>query len=165
MDTLSFSKSNWRVGKHSKRTKNCHCQSCHPTVSSRKQSKKLVERDLEEDYWKSSAPSERRSRSAKAFIEWFYARDDDDIPMTEQVDENGEVGEGLGLDVSDEVWAEMLREHIEAEKQLERRMEHELQSARVLERVEYVEREEDWDFVSVDSLDEGFGDWEEVEAY
>jgi hypothetical protein len=85
--------------------------------------------------------------------------------MTEQVEEDGEVGEALALDVSDEVWAEMLREHIEAEKQLERGKASEVQTHRISEREEYVEREEDWDLVSVDSSDEGLGDWEEVEAY
>jgi hypothetical protein len=88
MDTLSFSKSKWRVGKHSKKSKNCHCLSCHPTTSSRKQSKKLVERDLEEDYLKSYSPSQTRTRSAKAFVEWFYARDEDDYCFEEHARED-----------------------------------------------------------------------------
>jgi hypothetical protein len=177
METLSFSKSKWRVGKHSKKSKNCHCLSCHPTTSSRKQSKKLVERDLEEDYLKSYSPSQTRTRSAKAFVEWFYSRDEDDYcseehPQEGEIEPLGGIGPSkslsvLGMDMEDEVFETMLKEHLEAEKLLERRKNSGGGLGQQI--AEMDGSEEDWDLVSTGSTSatstDGFGDWEEVEAH
>jgi hypothetical protein len=177
MDTLSFSKSKWRVGKHSKKSKNCHCLSCHPTTSSRKQSKRLVERDLEEDYLKSYSPSQTRTRSAKAFVEWFYSRDEDNYcfdehAQAEEIEHLDGIGPSkslsvLGMDMEDEVFEKMVKEHVEAERMLERRKDSGDGILRQI--VEREESEEDWDLVSTGSTSatstDGFGDWEEVEAH
>jgi hypothetical protein len=71
------------------------------------------------------------------------------------------------MDMEDEVFEKMLKEHLEAEKMLERRKDS--GDAIVQQTVERAESEEDWDWVSTGSTSatstDGFGDWEEVEAH
>jgi hypothetical protein len=116
--------------------------------------------DLEQEYLKPCGRS--RTQSASAFVDWFFSSDGDDNGENEMMWER-EGEESLDWFIGPKEYEAMLREHIEAEKQLERD-----RLAAVSYRVQNMEAEdrtqnsidESWDIVSTGSVE--FADWEEV---
>ena len=127
-----------------------------------------ITKDLEQEYLQ---PSGRRgfSRPASAFVDWFFSSPDDEFEGTEsETSEGMDVSEERSLEeiMGEEAYKAMLREHIEAEKQLERKVAAELEMQ--VKEIELVEREErvtedvdeSWDLISTGSVDSE--DWEKV---
>lgn len=174
MDPYTHYKSSRQPGSTRKSNKNgksrgCrgYCSICHPKYDKRLTAKAYIAKDLEQEqeYLKSSpCYGHSRPRPASAYVDWFFSPYDE----FEESAEN-ETWERMGLEESlewamgKEVYESMLREHIEAEQQIER---DKLASVSVgLEQIALQNREKDtvdegWDVVSTGSVE--FADWEEV---
>ena len=128
-----------------------------------------ITKDLEQEYLR---PSHRHgySRPASAFVDWFFSSTGDESEETESETSAGMDGSqerSLEEVMGEEAYKAMLREHIEAEKQLERKVAAELEmQVKEMERVEREKRvcvdivDESWDLVSTGSVE--FDDWEKV---
>jgi hypothetical protein len=128
-----------------------------------------ITKDLEQEYLR---PSCRHglSQPASAFVDWFFSTPDNEFEGIESATSEGTDGsEERSLEevMGEEAYKAMLDEHIEAEKQLERKLAVELEMQ--LKEVERAEREkrvnedvgdESWDLISTGSVE--FDDWEKV---
>lgn len=144
---------------------------------SRPQYKVHTERDLEREYLR---PSGRVTRSAKEFVEWFYSPPDDVVEDVMGVNFGGDVEMGdLEREIGREAYEELVREHYQAQEQLERQR---VAQVKELETLALSRREEgvcvhlqetatgsgsedgDWDLVSTTSSEEIvlFEDWEDI---
>jgi hypothetical protein len=183
MDAYDHSKSRWtnsnkRSGKTPKNHK-CRCSYCrnHP---SRHEFKAHTERDLEREYLKSSGRYSGHERSAREFVEWFYSpleEEPEANAMREGTNDQGDSGD-LEREVGEEVYRELMREHVLAQEQLDRQRSANLKELETIAEAVQQElempateignaderSEGDWDLVSTASSDETayFEDWEEV---
>ena len=128
-----------------------------------------ITKDLEQEYLR---PSCRHGFSgpASAFVDWLFSHPDNEFDGAESETSEGTDGseeKSLEEVMGEEAYRAMLHEHIEAEKQLERKLAAELEMQ--LKEVERAEREkrmhedfgdESWDLISTGSVE--FDDWEKV---
>jgi hypothetical protein len=172
MDIYTHSKTRWRPNSKSRQSGNSrkctrNCTICHPTRLAA--NKAFIAKDLDAEYRKPVRPT---GRPAKEYVDWFFSREDDE-EEEESVWGDGdwsaeEVGMAMGM--GREEYERMIREHIEAEKQLERERgdvvgEGRREEGIVMEMVGVEEgrEERDWDVVSTGSVDSiRLEDWEEV---
>jgi hypothetical protein len=136
------------------------------SLTARPSDMSYITKDLEREYLRPSCRP-GYSRPASTFIDWFFPSVDDEFEEMEsetsaELDEKS-LEEVMGKDA----YKIMLCEHIEAEKQLERKVAAELEmQVKEMERVERERRvhedvvDESWDLISTSSME--FDDWEEV---
>ena len=128
-------------------------------------------------------PSGRVTRSATEFVEWFYSPQDDVVEdRFVRGDNFGDMEMGdLEREIGREVYEELVREHFQAQEQLER---WRVAQIKELETLSFSKREEegclhlqlqetaagsgsedgDWDLISTTSSEEIvlFEDWEDI---
>ena len=165
MDTYTLAKTRWRPNSKSNSGKGrrCsgYCSVCHQRAYSRHATKTLNNKDLEAEYIESSGG--RKSRSATAFVDWFYSPKDEFEENAEA--ENYKDGDELSLAqiLGEDVYAAMLREHIEAEKQLKEvsagipQIKSKGDSVREINVID-----DGWDLISTAATEFTVDDWEEV---
>ena len=166
MDIYTDTKSRWRPNSKSRHggSRKCSrsCTVCHPTRLAA--NKAFIAKDLDEEYRKPSA--QMGVRPAKEYVDWFFAEEE---LAEESVWGDGdwsaeEVGMVMGIGKSE--FERMVKEHVEAEKQLER--DKEKRESAGERRMEITTGEEesadrDWDVVSTGSVDSiRLEDWEEI---
>ena len=167
MEAYIHSKSRWRPSSktwnhNGRRRCSGKCAICSERAYSRHATKILQHKDLEEEYCQTN--DRYRLNSASAFVEWFYARNEDEPP--DEAGRNGgvEVDEIVEM-FGEEGYQELLREHIEAEKQLLRTNSKSEESQEQVEddagREILEVNEETWDVISTTS-DLDLWDWERV---
>jgi hypothetical protein len=174
MDIYTDSKSRWRPNsksRHGGNPRKCtrKCSICHPTRLAA--NKTLVAKDLEAESRKRVGPV---GRPATEYVDWFFSREEEDEGETQWGDGDWSAEDvGMVMEMGREEYERMVREHVEAEKQLERERET---AGRGEERgvpgekgipemvgVEEEQGERDWDVVSTGSVDSiRLEDWEEV---
>lgn len=168
MDPYAQSKSRWRPNSKSKKGKSrsCRCSWCLGT-GDKHPGKSAIIRDFERECLKTSDRHRSlRSLPAGAFVDWFFSPPDeveDDIQVGDSLSEGSE-NSSLILAIGEEAYQSLLREHLEAEKQLKERTLSATVSSQGAPNNELVSEdpgaEETWDLVSEISLQ--FDGWEEV---
>jgi hypothetical protein len=168
MDPYSQSKSRWRPNSKSKKGKSraCRCSWCNPK---RPAAKNVAVRDFEREYLETSEQHRSlRSLPAGAFIDWFFSPPDEneDTVQCEDSLSEGSEDSSLILAIGEEAYQSLLREHLEAEKQLKQQktppasaLAQEMQGNGLVGD-EDTGNEEAWDIVSEYSCH--FDGWEEV---
>jgi hypothetical protein len=125
-----------------------------------------VTKDLEQEYLKTFGRG-GYPRPASTLVDWFFSREDEfeeSAQMQTSSDQNTSSRESLEGQFGTEVYEAMLREHIEAEKQLEKRTSP-IVVVLDTEHLEWDCHENDilddmWDVVSFGSIE--LDDWEKV---
>jgi hypothetical protein len=175
MDIYIDSKSRWRPNsksRHGGNSRKCtrKCSICHPTRLAA--NKTLVAKELEAESRKRVGPV---GRPATEYVDWFFSREEEaeDEAESEWGDGDWSAEEvGMVMGMGREEYERMVREHVEAERQLERETktvgtgEEERVSGEGIAEMVGVEEEHgerDWDVVSTGSVDSiRLEDWEEV---
>jgi len=176
-----------RSGKTPKTFK-CRCSYCQ-TNPSRHAFKVHTQRDLEREYLKSPGGYSGQGRSAQAFVEWFYSPLEEEGEDRAYAEDEGKwedeamMGD-LRREVGEDVYFELVKEHLLAQEQLDRHRgggnikqleasgmgptdTHEVResSQQPTQQMRSQEPEGDWDLVSTatdSDSDAYFEDWEEV---
>lgn len=174
MDIYTDSKSRWRPNSKSRHNgasqAKCarKCTICHPVRLAA--DKSFVAKDLDAEYTKSSGLV---GRPAKEYVDWFFEAEEEESEnvygMGEEWGDWSAEEVGMVMGMRREEYERMVREHVEAERQLERVREMREGEKREEERrvegevVVEEEGDRDWDVVSTGSVDSiRLEDWEEV---
>ena len=169
MDTYTHYKSSRpKVNRLNKSRKSRH-RRCSLRRPERTSDISYTTKDLEQEYLRQSGRN-GYSRAASDFVDWFFSSPADEFDEADSEtskEMNGSGQKSLEEVMGEEAYKAMLNEHIEAEKQLERKVATELEKQ--VEEIERVWREnrvhedvvdESGDLISTGSVE--FADWEKV---
>ena len=169
MDTYTHYKSSRPKVNRLSKSRKSKSHRCSFSLTERPSDMSYITKDLEQEYLRQSR-RKGYSRPASDFVDWFFSYPTDEFEERESETPwgmNGSEERSLEEVMGEEAYKAMLHEHVEAEKQLERKVAAELEKQ--VEEMERVGREtriredvvdDSWDLISTGSVE--FADWEKV---